>query len=169
MRTAALNQFCLWIEDSTLSQTIQVSDLIVPITQTIHIFAVATVLTVCLLIALRLFGYHAREFPLSHTFSKYWPVFKIALLVLLISGATLIIGEPTRSLANSSFQLKMILLLAVIFNLLWIKKLFVQNVSVSTTSMGGTSQVTPLGKFLAGSLLILLILVVFAGRWIAYS
>jgi hypothetical protein len=169
MRTAALNQFCLWIEDSTLSQTIQVSDLIVPITQIIHIFAVATVLTVCLLIALRLFGYYAREFPLSHTFGKYWPVFKIALLVLLLSGATLIIGEPTRSLANGSFQLKMILLLAVILNLLFIKKLLIQKPTDWTASIGVTSHVTLLGKFLASSLLILLILIVFAGRWIAYS
>ena len=158
MRTLALSKFCLWLEDTDLSQAIQVSDVIVPLTQIIHIFAVSAALSACLLIALRLLGYFAVEFSLSHTFNKFWPIFKVSTVVLLMSGCILIIGEPSRSLENTIFQTKMLLLICVFSKLIDWKN-----------PVELTNELTTTGRTLALTLISLLILIVFAGRWIAYT
>jgi len=169
MRTLTLSKFCLWLEDTDLSQAIQVSDVIVPLTQIIHIFAVAAALSACLLIALRLLGYFAIEFSLSHTFNKFWPIFKVSTVVLLLSGSILIIGEPSRSLENSVFQTKMLLLMCVFVNIQFIKKTFFGKLIDWKNPVELTNELTTTGKTLAVILISLLILIVFAGRWIAYT
>src|SRR5712671_5180036 len=97
MRTRALDSFCAWLEQTPLSQTIQSAGWIVPAVQTIHILAIAAVVSSALMIALR-----------SDT--RLRQVIWWALPVLLATGIVMIIGEPVRSLANPVFQLKMALL-----------------------------------------------------------
>lgn len=169
MRNAALNAFCLWIEDTELSQSIQISDWIVPVTQIIHIFCVAAALSASLLIALRLLGYFATELPFSRTFNRCWPVIKISLILLVITGTLLIIGEPSRSLANSIFQIKIILICLLATDLLIIKRHLVNPViDWRTVSVSGGAS-SGLGQTLAVVMIVLLVGIVFAGRWIAYS
>jgi len=169
MRNLTLNQFCLWLEDTPISQYIQVSDWIVPCTQIIHIFAVSAALSVALMISLRLLGLFATEKTFSTIFDRCWSVFLTALIILLISGSILIVGEPSRSLANETFQLKMLLLVAVLGTLRIIK------VRLANPKIDWKSGYTPdvgvesLGKALSLILLLLLTGVVFAGRWIAYT
>ena len=43
MRTPSLDDFCVWLEQTPLSQTIQITGWIVPALQTIHILAIAAV------------------------------------------------------------------------------------------------------------------------------
>jgi|APCry1669190327_1035288.scaffolds.fasta_scaffold40357_2 hypothetical protein len=169
MRNATLNQFCVWLEDTPVSQAIQVSEWIVPITQIIHIFAVSAVLSVALMIALRLLGYFATEQPFSSTFSKCWPILKFSLFLLLMTGILLIIGEPSRSLANIAFQIKMILLITTLFTLRIIKRILVNPVTDWKSGYESERVLQLKGKFLAVGLLILLTCIVVAGRWIAYT
>lgn len=164
-----MNEFCLWLEDTPLSQDIQVSDWIVPVTQIIHILAVATALFSCLLIALRLIGYFALEQSFSSVFHKYTRIFKFALLVLFLSGLVLIIGEPSRSLANISFQIKMLLLLGVFINLHFIGRYFLPPQIDWKTPLDVYAPSNLYGKVLATMLIVLLSMIVFAGRWIAYT
>ena len=56
MRTQALDRFCSWLEQTPLSQAIQSAGWVVPTVQTIHILAIAAVLSSVLMLDLRLLG-----------------------------------------------------------------------------------------------------------------
>ena len=101
MRTPALDSFCVWLEQTPLSQGIQTTGWIVPAVQTIHLLAIAAVLSSALMIALRLETRFRRVI--------WW-----ALPVLLATGSVMILGEPVRSLENPVFQLKMALLVSAL-------------------------------------------------------
>ena len=110
----SLNRFCLWLEQTSLSQVIQATSWIVPSVQTVHILALATLLASIFMINLRLLRVVARDQPLEWVSARFLPVIWWALPVLLVTGAIMIIGEPARSLKNPVFQLKMGLLLAAL-------------------------------------------------------
>jgi|APCry1669190770_1035315.scaffolds.fasta_scaffold07109_3 hypothetical protein len=166
MNNASLLEFCNWLEETDLSQAIQVNNWIVPLVQILHIFAVCAVSASLLLVCLKIFNRFMVGKTLNHTIARFEAVIAPALVVLLLTGTVLIIGEPSRSLANWVFQLKMVLLLSSIVFFYWIKKISVdeQYVDSSTSSISIVNE-----KSLAFVLLINLILIIFAGRWIAYT
>ncbi len=164
-----MNQFCLWLEDTPFSQTIQVSDWIVPLTQIIHIFALSAALSVSLMIGLRLLGYFATEQSFASTFNRCWPIFRASLFVLLITGCILIAGEPSRSLANISFQIKMCCLILVLLIMRLIKIRLVNPLTDWKSGYKAERFLLVQGKVLAVLLLLSLVCVVIAGRWIAYT
>src|SRR5438477_11750559 len=114
MRTQALDRFCSWLEQTPLSQAIQTTSWVVPAVQTIHILAIAAVMSSVLMLDLRLLGVVGTDQPLARATSRFRPVIWWTLPILLATGVVMIIGEPARSLANSVFQLEMLLLLAAI-------------------------------------------------------
>src|SRR6267142_712184 len=114
MRTRALDQFCAWLEHTSMSQTIQTVNWIVPAVQTVHILAIAAVMGSVLMINLRLMGAVGRDQALPRFSERFLPVIWWALPVLLATGIIMIVGEPVRSLENPIFQLKMCLLIAAI-------------------------------------------------------
>jgi hypothetical protein len=101
MRTPALDRFCAWLEQTPLSQAIQGAGWVVPAVQTIHILAIAAVISSALMLALRLDA-------------RFRQVIWWALPVLAATGLVMIVGEPVRSLENPVFQLKMALLVSAI-------------------------------------------------------
>ena len=169
MRNAILNQFCVWLEDTPISQFIQGSEWIVPLTQLVHIFAVSAALSVALMMGLRLLGYFANEQPFASTFNKCWPIFRLSLWVLLFTGSVLMVGEPSKSLANSSFQIKMLLLACVLTISHMIKNRLVNPVTDWRSGYAPERALQLEGKVLSTILLVLLVCVVFAGRLIAYT
>src|SRR5260221_3540400 len=54
IRTQALDKFCSWLEQTPLSQAIQDAAWVVPAVQTIHILAIAAVMSSALMIVLPL-------------------------------------------------------------------------------------------------------------------
>jgi hypothetical protein len=110
----SLSRFCVWLEQTSLSQVIQATSWIVPSVQTVHILAVATLLASALMMNLRLLGLVGRDQALERVSARFLPVIWWVLPVLLVTGAVMIIGEPARSLKNPLFQLKMGLLLAAL-------------------------------------------------------
>src|SRR5262249_2887323 len=101
-----LSQFCVWLEQTPLSQSIQTHSWVVPSVQTIHILAIAVISAWALMIDLRLIGVLERDQPLARVSSRYMPFVWWPLLVLLLTGSVMIIGEPARSLMNAVFQIK---------------------------------------------------------------
>jgi putative copper export protein len=166
MNNAQLLNFCTWLEDTDLSQAIQVNDWIVPLVQIIHIFAVCAVGTTLLLVGMKIFDRFMLEKSLNQTIVRFQAVITPALIVLLLTGSVLIIGEPSRSLANWVFQVKMILLLSAIAIFFWIKKI---SGNENRKDQYSSSAITSNQKILASLLLINLVLIIFAGRWIAYT
>jgi hypothetical protein len=147
MRTQALDKFCSWLEQTPLSQAIQSAGWVVPTVQTIHILAIAAVMSSVLMLDLRLLGIFGADQPLARVASRFRPVIWWTLPILLATGVVMIIGEPARSLANPAFQLKMLLILAAI--------------TVTAAFHKGP-------RIIAVVSLSLWVGIVFAGRWIAY-
>src|SRR6266852_5814399 len=110
----SLDRFCLWLEHTDWSQTIQSTPWIVPAVQTVHILAIATVVASVLMINLRLIGLVGLDQLVERVSSRFLPVIWWTLPILLVTGIVMIIGEPARALKNPIFQLKMGLLIAAL-------------------------------------------------------
>jgi hypothetical protein len=160
----SLHSLCTELADTALSQAIQATEWIIPAVQTVHIVAVATVITSILMVDLRLMGLTGRNQPIAAVASRYLPTVWYVLPVLLITGVTLIIAEPARSLQNPVFALKMgLLLLAAGFTL--VCQLPLRKDSGFWEKSQSRRRTVKLIGLLS---LPLWIGILFAGRWIAY-
>jgi Family of unknown function (DUF6644) len=141
-----------------------VTNWVVPTVQTIHILAIAVVVSSVLMIDLRLIGLFWADRPLSRVSSRFLPLVWWPLLVLLATGAIMIIAEPARSLKNPAFQLKMSVLLAALAVTGLFQFLQRRNRAFGDLRYG--SRATAAAVAIVSMLLWSAI--VFAGRWIAY-
>ena len=146
-----LDSFCAWLEATTLSRTIQTVEWVIPAVQTVHILAVASVVTAVLMLDLRLIGWGARDLGMAAVARRFLPFVWWPLPVLLASGATLIVAEPARALENPVFWLKMGLLAAAIGG-----------------TLASRRPLRPGSRLLAVLSFAAWVGIVFAGRWIAY-
>lgn len=159
-----INALCVWLEQTSLSHTIQVTSWVVPTAQTIHILAIAAVAGSALMVDFRLLGVFAADLPARNVSARFLPFVWRPLIVLLATGALLIVGEPARSLKNPAFQLKMILLLAAIA-ITWL----LQHRLRRDATFGDRASPRRLGTIAIAVLSMLLwCAIIFAGRWIAY-
>jgi hypothetical protein len=111
---STVDAFCKWLAATPLSQAIATTGWIIPAVQTAHILAVAAVLTAALMIDRRLLQARAHEPSMTWVARRFLPFIWWPLPVLLVTGLTLIVGEPDRTLKNPVFFLKMGLLLAAV-------------------------------------------------------
>jgi len=136
----------------------------VPLVQTVHIIAIAILLTTVYVISFRLIGITRGAQPLASLAARSAPWVWTALSVLLVSGILLTVTEPARELLNWVFRIKMLMvfLLAVI---LWI-------VQSRTRRNPQYWTESPMRRRAARAIGIVFIIVgagiVTAGRWIAY-
>ena len=165
MIDAALSEFSKWLAATSLSHAIQTTKWVIPALQTVHILSVAVVFSSAILVDLRLWRLLNRDVPLPEVARRFLPTIWPVLLVLLITGSLLIIGEPKRSLLNSAFYLKMALLAVAIVLTAWLQ----WSLSSSPNFWDKNR-----GRRMAGQLTATLSILVwcgilFAGRWIAYT
>lgn len=163
--SAALSDLCKWLAATPLSHTIQTTGWIIPTLQTIHILGVAVLFSSAILVDLRIWRLLQRDAPLAEIARRFLPVIWPVLLILLITGSLLIIGEPRRALLNSTFYLKMALLavaLTLTGALQW---------SLSSRAEFWEQDRAPrlAGKFAATVSMLLWCGILFAGRFIAYT
>ena len=158
-----MQQFAKWLEVTPLSLIIQNLLWVIPTVQTVHILAIAVVISSVGMIVLRIFGRSDSDSPLSYSAKRFVPWIWAALGVLVLSGSIMVIGEPVRSLPNPAFQLKMGMLLVAIGMTI-----------VFQTAVGRmVTDVTPVKlhwrlRFVAFATLCLWLAIIIAGRWIAY-
>ena len=164
MRTRALHDFCSWLEQTPMSQTIQTVSWIVPTVQTVHILAIAAVMSSVLMLILRLLGLAGLDQRVRPYSARYLPVIWWSLPVLLVTGTIMIVGEPVRSLESPVFQLKVLLIIAVFALTLVYQTTLERKAAYWTDAPGGRAA----SVVLAVVALALWIGIVFAGRWIAY-
>ena len=107
---AILSDVSKWLAATSLSHTIQTTGWIIPALQTIHILCVAVLFSSAVLVDLRIWRLFQRDVPLLDVGRRFLPLIWPVVLVLLVTGGLLIIGEPRRSLLNTSFYIKMALL-----------------------------------------------------------
>jgi hypothetical protein len=98
-----------WLSATPLSTAARALDWLVPLLQTIHILAIAMVVSAVFMIDLRILGL-ARAQSIDETARRFVPWIWSGLAVLAMSGVALIVVEPMRALPNPAFQIKMALL-----------------------------------------------------------
>jgi hypothetical protein len=114
-----------------------------------------------LLINLRVLGIHGRSESIATVIARYQSLDWFPLPILLITGCVMIVGEPARSLTNPAFQLKMLMLLAVICISLLFQRKWHNKSSFAPAKTAA--------RLLAILSLALWVGIVAAGRWIAYA
>jgi hypothetical protein len=161
---SSVQAFIDWLAATPLSMQIKTVEWIIPTVQTIHILSISIVMSAAAMVELRVLGVLSREQPLSAVAHRFVPWIWWALVVLLLSGSTLIIGEPDRSLRNPAFILKMSLLAAVLVLTLIFQRGLRRNERFWESSSGRRIG----ARLIAAASLIFWVGIVFAGRWIAY-
>ncbi len=107
---AQVARFCDWLSQTPISMTFQSVAWIIPMVQSVHILAIAIVMSSVIMVDLRLMGVMGHTQSISGLTRRFVPWVWWSLLVLLVSGAILITAEPRRDLLNPVFQAKMALL-----------------------------------------------------------
>src|SRR5581483_4736905 len=153
---ALLTGFSKWLAATSLSHTIQTVTWIIPTLQTIHILCVAVAFSSAVLVDLRIFRLFERDEPLSEVMRRFLPPIWPLLVVLLI------IGEPRRSLVNTTFYLKMALLIVAILLTATLQR----TVRASPGTFEDRSRHLT-GQMLATVSVLVWCGILFAGRWIA--
>jgi len=148
------------IYGTALSSAIRDNSWVVPLVQSIHIVAIAVVLSCALVTELRIAGVVAPDESMEVVAQRYLPWMWRALAVLLATGLVMIIGEPERTLGNAIFWIKMALVSAGVLASLGLRRPLLRPASSPGKSPA---------KVLAWALLALWVAVIFCGRWIAYS
>lgn len=107
-----MKPFAEWLAQTAPSLAIQSHEWVIPTVQSIHILAICAFTSSALLIDLRVLGLVWKDQSLADTLSRFWPWLTGALVVLLLTGLLMIVGEPPRELLAISFWMKMTLVLA---------------------------------------------------------
>ena len=155
----SLKEFADALAESPASHAIVGQFWIVPTVQSIHIIAVAFVLTGSVVLAGRAYNLVGSDWTPQRWGRRLLPGMWVALVVLLATGTLLIVGEPPRELPNPFFQLKMAMLLVAVPLAIWLARRLRRS---DGDAADGTT------RALAAVLVLLWLAIISAARWIAY-
>jgi hypothetical protein len=158
LRSTPLNNLALDISESRATMWIGENFWAIPIFQVIHIMAISASFAAVLMMNLRVHGLvgHATLAETAHRYSRvlWW-----SLAFLVLTGGLMIVGEPIRELVNPYFWIKMILIVVGVV----IAVAFAKSLGRQADTVGG-------GVRSAGLLLVVLwLMIMWCGRWIAYA
>lgn len=153
-----------WLAATSLSKAIGDNAWVTPTVQTVHILAIAAIMSAILMTNLRALGALGREETLARFSHRYAGWIVVALLVLAASGSLLIVGEPQRSLENTVFWLKMSCLAVAL-----VATAAIHAPLAYDDQFWGSKGRTLMLRGLAASSLLVWAATIFAGRWIAYA
>jgi hypothetical protein len=146
---SGLAAFAAWLSQTSLSLAIQTHEWVIPTIQSIHIAAIGIALVSAFMIAFHVMGWTGSDQTLADTRQRFGPWLAASLVVLLLTGALMVLGEPARELLAFSFWLKMALVIA-------------GTSLIAVVSRRGTK---PLGVLT----LLVWVSIIFLGRLIAYD
>ncbi|HEV7983346.1 MAG TPA: hypothetical protein VGP86_10660 [Xanthobacteraceae bacterium] len=158
--------FAQWLEGTSASEFVQKTLWLIPLMQTIHIICVALVFSSVVMIEFRILGYTKSQ-SVAETAHRFVPWIFVGVVVMALTGAVLIVGEPTRSLPSFEFQMKMLFLAIA----LALTVVFVRSVhrDADAWADNANSGVRTAHSALAVVALAAWCAVVIWGRWIAYT
>jgi hypothetical protein len=100
-------EFAEWLQTTPISVTIQSVHWVIPLLQSIHILMIGVVFISILMVALRVLGRVRMDESFGVVWNRFAPWMWSGLVVMAITGAVLIVGEPIREFTALSFWLKM--------------------------------------------------------------
>ena len=159
-----MHDFAVWLGKTSLHGGLAQEIWIIPVLQSVHILAIAMVLSAVAIIDLRLLGI-VTVYSLEQAVSRFVPLIWTGLAILLMTGAILIVAEPKRTLnGNPAFYLKMGMLVVAVGVTVAFQAAIRRNVALF--SVGARHR--HLLQVSALATLALWFAIAIAGRWIAY-
>jgi hypothetical protein len=165
LRTTPLVEFSLWISETKASMVIGTNFFFIPVLQTMHILAIAAAFSAVLMVNSRILGFNGRNRTVAQTTARYNNWIWWCLVVLVISGIGMIIGEPVRELINPIFWVKMGLIIVLILFTIWYQGSVGRKAARWDVVSDGRAAI----RFGAIALILLWCAVMAGGRWIAYA
>ena len=164
LRTTPLTPLALWIQKTPVSRFVDEHSWVEPSIQSVHILTLSMLFGSVIMIALRIFGRAGRSRTMAQTAARYMPVVWWSLLIMVISGFGLILGDVVRNLTNAVFWGKMILVAVAALVSLWFQWSVRRHVAFWETTHEGRVAI----RFATAGAVLLWCVIMMAGRWIAY-
>jgi Family of unknown function (DUF6644) len=153
-----------WLQDTWLSGLVRDTKWCFPAIELVHLFGIVTLMGTMLAFDLRLINAWLRRWPVSVLMKRLLPWTWTAFAVMICTGTGLFISDPVRFFYNTSFRIKLTLIV-----LAGVNALVFQMTTFHTLGQWDVNVDTPPGAKISGVLSIALWLgVVAAGRWIAF-
>jgi len=159
-----VHEFAEWLQASSVSLTIQSVEWIIPLLQSIHILMIGVVFVSSLMITLRVVGSVRADEPFAAVWSRFAPWMWGGIVVMALTGLTLIVGEPVREFTALSFWLKMTLVAISVITIV----IFGRTVRPEART-SASAQFSAGRKAAAVATVVLWLAIIFLGRAIAYD
>jgi hypothetical protein len=161
-----VHAFGEWLQATPLSVTIQSVTWIIPLLQSIHIVMIGVVFVSSVMISLRVLGRVRPDEPFADVWRRFAPWMWNGLVVMLVTGLILTLGEPEREFGALSFWLKMGLLVVAVVTTGVFGRAFASAAHASTAV--GT-EFSAGSKAIAITTIVIWLAIIFLGRAIAYD
>src|SRR5688572_12906319 len=136
-----------------------------PIIESVHVMAIATVYGTILIVDLRLLGYRDTTRPFTRVFSEILHWTWIAFAIAVVTGVLLFIPNASTYVVNKAFWFKMAALLCAGLNMA-----VFEFTTFKTVAKWDVNRPVPLAGRVMGALSILIwTSVIFFGRWIGFT
>jgi hypothetical protein len=159
-----VREFAAWLQTTAVSVTIQSVTWIIPVLQSIHILMIGVVFVSSLMITLRVTGSVRADEPFAAVWSRFAPWMWGGLVVMALTGLTLIVAEPVREFTALSFWLKMALLAIGITSIVVFGRTLRPEAITSASAEFSAGR-----KAAAIATVVLWLAIIFLGRAIAYD
>lgn len=159
-----LNAFAEWLATTWLAHLIGGHMWAIPTIQSLHYMSLAVLFSSAVVVDLRILGRIAKHQTISSLTQRLTPGIWIGLAGAVFTGLLLMIAEPVRSITTWEFQSKMVMLVIVVALTVSLKRTVVANAAewdAAPAAPGGA-------KAAAVGSMALWMLIILAGRWIAY-
>lgn len=153
-----------WLASTSLSVGLAATFWAVPTLQSIHILSIGIILASLAMLDLRLAGFIGREQSMRELTVRFYPWIWGALGVLIVTGILQIMAEPARELLNWIFWTKMGLIVAAVLFTAPVRLLLED---CRYRDLAASKRL--LVRSCALISLLLWVMVVTCGRWIAYA
>jgi hypothetical protein len=121
---SAIYRFFEWCEKSPLHDMIANHETGYPALETFHLFGLTLLLGTLVILCLRLFGVMLKQQPVAELAGELSPYQTAGLCLMLITGPLMVVATAERCYGNTSFWIKMALLvIALIFHFAYFRKL----------------------------------------------
>jgi hypothetical protein len=153
------------IQDSGIADWMRTSVKAMPIVESIHVLAAATVFGTIFIVDLRLLGFPNTSRPFTRVSHEMLRLTWTAFFTALVTGALMFAANANTYYSNTAFRLKMLALICAGINML-----IFQLVTFRGVGTWDTGTRPPTAARVAGTLSILVWLsVIFFARWIGFT
>jgi hypothetical protein len=159
-----VHEFAEWLQATSVSVTIQSVEWIIPLLQSIHILMIGVVFVSSLMITLRVVGSVRADEPFGAVWSRFAPWMWGGLVVMALTGLTLIVGEPVREFTALSFWVKMTLVAISVVTIVIFGRTVRPEARASASAEFSAGR-----KAAAVATVVLWVAIIFLGRAIAYD